>query len=155
MTRSQFAALRGSEDDNKQFPSRLNKTVGPMSKTLDILSQTLRILCAIALLSVGLVHKPPEMRTGQDVAVVLALPDGTIPSLCLPGAVTREGQQTARHGGGCDACIISAAVILPRPADAAGVRLMPPGEILRPDRARFDAPPVIIASAAPRAPPHA
>ena len=153
--RSQFAALRGPEDDNKQFLSRFHKTDGPMSKTLNLLSQTLRILCAVALLSVGFAHRPPELRSGQEVADVLALPDGTIPSLCLPGAVTRQGQENARHGGNCDACVLYASIALPTPGDATGTRLMPPGEIIRPDRARFEAPPVIIANAAPRAPPAA
>jgi len=123
-----------------------------MSKPFNLLTQTLRILCAVALLSVGLAHKPPVLVAAEVITEIQALPDGTVPQLCLPGGIIDESKGLSVHGT-CDACIIAAAILLPTPVDQAGMRLLPPGEIIRPDRARFDASPVLMANAAPRAPP--
>lgn len=123
-----------------------------MSKSFNLLSQTLRILCAVALLSVGFAHKPPVIPVAQVVSEVLPLPDGTLPSLCLPGVIADDSKGTMVHGT-CDACIIASAILVPTPVAHSGERLLPAGEIIRPDRARFDASPVLMANAAPRAPP--
>ena len=123
-----------------------------MRKSFNLLTQTLRILCAVALLSVGFAHKPPVLVAAEVITELQALPDGTVPQLCLPGTIADESKGLSVHGT-CDACIIAAAILLPTPIDEAGMRLLPSGEIIRPDRARFDASPVLIDNAAPRAPP--
>ena len=123
-----------------------------MRKSFNLLTQTLRILCAVALLSVGFAHKLPVLVAAEVITELQALPDGTVPQLCLPGTIADESKGLSLHGA-CDACIIASASLVPSPVDRSGMRLLPPGEIIRPDRARFDAAPVLIANAAPRAPP--
>ncbi|MBB4105598.1 hypothetical protein [Allorhizobium borbori] len=119
------------------------------------ISQFVRILCAVALLSVGFGHRVPDVRAVEFVATAYALPDGSLPDLCLTlGDKDASGQFHYRDGS-CDACLISGAITLPQPAAEVGPRPMPQGFVLRPDRARFDAPPVLISEAAPRAPPRA
>ena len=119
------------------------------------ISQFVRILCAVALFSVGFSHRMPEVRAADFVAAAYALPDGSLPDLCLTkGSKDADGQFHYRDGS-CDACLISGAIVLPRPMAEAGARPMPQDNALRPDRARFDAPPVLISEAAPRAPPRA
>lgn len=81
-----------------------------------------RILCALALLFAGLVHKPPT-ATAASAAIsdaMLAnyiLPDGTMPVLCLPSQLDDTGHQTHELGSPCDVCRLSASVILPSPPE--------------------------------------
>ncbi|MCJ7995302.1 hypothetical protein J5N58_14040 [Rhizobium cremeum] len=117
------------------------------------ISQFLRILCAIALFSVGFAHRVPDVQATEIVAAAIALPDGTVPDLCLAGSRGGIGKDGYSLNRSCEACLISAAMVLPLPAEEAGDRPMPHETVLRPDRARFDAPPVLISKAAPRAPP--
>lgn len=114
-----------------------------------------RILCALALLAVGFAHKPPVIQQTTFTSAELALytlPDGTLPDLCLTdkdGGGTHHGVA----GTGCEACRITASIVLPCPSDTAGevtrrefARLLPPVE----------APPtrqVLAPNAKPRAPP--
>lgn len=113
----------------------------------------MRILCALALLFVGFAHQP--LAIAETVPLDLAayaLPDGTLPVFCL---TDKDGGQTDKHvhASDCDACRISAATLLPQPADIAGrtiefaavASIRPVAEIL-PRR-------VFHPSAAPRAPP--
>ena len=87
----------------------------------------MRILCALALVFVGFGHQPSAFAADQLSPADLsqyALPDGSLPTLCV--TVTDDSGQT--HGKivhliGCEACSISAAVLLPRPLDVVGVRI--------------------------------
>ncbi|NSY19433.1 DUF2946 family protein [Neorhizobium sp. AL 9.2.2] len=107
-----------------------------------------RILCAIALVVLGLSHQPPALAaTGFDPAdyAEYVLPDGTLPTLCVTSNSNRhdrDGQHHHSQGGktDCEACRISAvAMVPPAPIHAERVFLaqelakypFPVGEITR------------------------
>ncbi len=77
-----------------------------------------RALCTLALLFVGFAHKPAMAAPWLPAATELAqyvLPDGTLPVLCLSsehGKASHDGQD---KGSGCEACRLSASVLLPVP----------------------------------------
>lgn len=84
---------------------------------------TVRIICVLALLFVGFAHKPPVIDSGliplSEIAEYV-LPDGTRPVLCLP---SEDGKSKHDHQGmisGCEACRLTASVILPTPVDISG-----------------------------------
>lgn len=82
----------------------------------------LRILCAVALLSVGFAHQPvaASVPNGFELAEYV-LPDGTMPDLCLDGMVGGQDKHVAPLK--CEACRIGSAMLLPEPADLAGAVL--------------------------------
>ncbi len=84
---------------------------------------TVRTLCALALLFVGFAHQVPAVA-GDDLGPAqlanYVLPDGTLPTLCV--TVTDDSGKAhgkIAHLHGCEACRISASVVLP-PPDVAG-----------------------------------
>jgi len=96
-----------------------------MQHRLDRIEQWLvRILCTIALVFVGLAHQVPAVAENDLSPAALAqyvLPDGTLPTLCV--TVTDDsGKEHGKiaHLNPCEACRISAAVVLPQPADLTG-----------------------------------
>lgn len=114
----------------------------------------LRMLCAIALLSVGFAHKVPAGVADQTSAFELAafaLPDGTMPDICLSDGHT--GDQDHSYAGDCEACRLSATILLPDPADTVGRRMAVYREL------SFAARPITVRrlvlspNASPRAPP--
>lgn len=95
-----------------------------MERHMKIAEQwAVRILCALALLFVGFAHQVPErVSTGLDLSkfAEYILPDGTLPSLCI---TVKEGDSQKHHksaSSNCEACRISASVLLPVPADVDG-----------------------------------
>ncbi|WP_092574727.1 hypothetical protein [Rhizobium lusitanum] len=77
-----------------------------------------RILCAMALLSVGFAHQPIVAVADEISPIELAqyrLPDGSFPVLC----VTYKDADGKVHGKaftpGCEACRIASAAVLPAP----------------------------------------
>jgi hypothetical protein len=86
-----------------------------------------RIVCALALVFVGFAHQVPALADDDLGPVALAryvLPDGTVPTLCV--TVTDDtGKEHGKiaHLHGCEACRISASVLLPTPADAVGAHV--------------------------------
>ncbi|NLS01550.1 hypothetical protein HGP17_32350 [Rhizobium sp. P38BS-XIX] len=86
-----------------------------------------RILCAIALVFVGYAHQVPALAASELSPAELAqyvLPDGTLPTLCVTvddGSGKEHGK--IAHLNGCEACRISASVVLPTPADVVGARV--------------------------------
>ncbi|WGD28834.1 hypothetical protein AncyloWKF20_13650 [Ancylobacter sp. WKF20] len=70
----------------------------------------LHLLCAVALLLVGSVHQLPARAAGAPASIDLseyALPDGTVPVLCL--SPSDDGSSSGiPHGHGCDACRLAA-----------------------------------------------
>lgn len=91
-----------------------------------------RILCVLALVCLAFAHRPPAIGglAGPSAVQVdlsqYALPDGTLPVLCHPAA--GDGHTDHKKvASGCEACRISAALLLPEPAKAAQVRF---GQIL-------------------------
>lgn len=70
----------------------------------------LRIICAVALLFLGLAHRPAVvMAQAGPLELTYQLPDGTAPDLCVPQGTDR---QVVTYPA-CDACRLSASVILP------------------------------------------
>ncbi len=108
----------------------------------------LRILCAVALLSVGFAHRPASAdEPGVFELAQYVLPDGTMPDICLNDRVAgRTGHVTPTK---CEACRIGGGLLMPEPADLTGTALafrhaaaLPPvEEALRPRRDRPGAPP--------------
>ncbi|MBW9054804.1 hypothetical protein [Rhizobium mesosinicum] len=99
-----------------------------MQLRLDRIEQWLvRILCTIALVFVGLAHQGPAVAEDALSPAALAqyvLPDGTLPTLCVT-VVDDSGKEHGKiaHLNPCEACRISAAVMLPQPADVTGARI--------------------------------
>ncbi|WP_454856022.1 hypothetical protein [Rhizobium binxianense] len=86
-----------------------------------------RMLCALALVFVGFAHQAPALADGEFGPAELALhalPDGTLPTLCvtIPDTSGKDRHDKA-HSHGCEACRISASTLLPVPADVAGARM--------------------------------
>eukprot|EP01036_Dinobryon_divergens_P037660 gene37660-biopygen29824 len=88
--------------------------------------RAIRIICVVALVLLGLAHRPPvpavPTLTPAEVAL-LTLPDGTLPELCLPGTDQDGKSKSHAMASDCEACRISANVVLPPPADLVGIRL--------------------------------
>ncbi|MBB4576085.1 DUF2946 family protein [Rhizobium lentis] len=89
----------------------------------------LRILCAVALVFVGIAHQAPAAAAAAFDPAELAqyvLPDGTLPTLCVTVAdesgtdKSGTGEHDKAHSHGCEACRIGAATLLPAPTDVAG-----------------------------------
>ncbi|EJC82761.1 hypothetical protein Rleg4DRAFT_4490 [Rhizobium leguminosarum bv. trifolii WSM2297] len=84
----------------------------------------LRILCAAALVVVGLAHQAPVAAASDFGPAELAqymLPDGTLPTLCVTVTdQSDQGQHDKAHSHGCEACRIGASTLLPAPVDVAG-----------------------------------
>ncbi len=124
-----------------------------MSKTTMGRAMWVRVVCAVALVCVGLAHKPPVVGPAAAAPVELtqyAFPDGTLPVLCLPGDEDGTGGDGSNL---CAACRLTADIVLPAPGEA--------GEWLSPPAAR-GVPPlrfeafhrrVLPPNASPRAPP--
>jgi hypothetical protein len=81
------------------------------------------LVCAIALMLVGFAHQPPVINTSSGTIDVsqYVLPDGSLPIFCITdngGDEQSRGKMHMVHG--CDACQITASILLPMPADEAG-----------------------------------
>ncbi|MFJ6324672.1 MULTISPECIES: hypothetical protein [unclassified Rhizobium] len=92
--------------------------------TKQIEQWVVRTLCALSLLLVGFAHQVPALPAKQLSPAELAqyiLPDGTLPTLCVT-VIDGAGQEHGKvgHLTGCEACRISASVVLPVPADVVG-----------------------------------
>lgn len=74
-----------------------------------------RLVCVVAVLSLGFAHKPPHLAAAIIESAALQLPDGSYADLCVGEKGTSiPGTHTAR----CDACLLSGSTLLPPPADA-------------------------------------
>lgn len=114
-----------------------------------------RVLCAIALLSVGFAHKPPALDVPDSIALSAhqyVLPDGTLPENCLSlGGGQDDGGLPL--GKDCEACRLSAAAALPGPADTFGAPMPRERERAVPIRAEAFFHQLFPPSAPPRGPP--
>lgn len=82
-----------------------------------------RVLCTLALLFVGFAHEPAVGQQRPIPATELAqyvLPDGTLPGLCLSSRHGKDSHGEGDRRSGCEACRLSAAVLLPAPQHGAG-----------------------------------
>lgn len=112
-----------------------------------------RIVCAVALVCIGLAHKPPLSPPASVSSLELAhyaFPDGTLPVLCLAGDEDGKGGGLS---GPCAACRLTADVVLAAPGEA-GEWMAPPVAHHVP-RLRFAAVKrqLLPPNASPRAPP--
>jgi len=119
------------------------------------LAPLLHILCACALLFVASVHKAPSVRlaaAGGIDSTQYALPDGTLPVICLSNADDGGDAGAGTISTGCEACRLTAlpdapvAPLLYRPAE---YRI-----VARPKRAETAlVSPLLFYRTPPRAPP--
>ncbi|PPJ45065.1 hypothetical protein C0075_04635 [Rhizobium sp. KAs_5_22] len=126
-----------------------------MRRSGSTLQVVVRALCVIALLAVGFSHRAPSFASPALSAAEVAamtLPDGSVPELCLPGDMDDGKAQSGFNH--CEACLISASVLLPAPADVTGKRLPAVVEVLLPPRVEAFYRQLFPPNAAPRAPPH-
>ncbi|MBV2183422.1 MAG: hypothetical protein KUL88_02615 [Rhizobium sp.] len=115
----------------------------------------IRALCVVALLAVGFGHRTPALAFPQfsaEDAAAMTLPDGTLPELCLP--VDGQAGKGQFRAAPCDACVISASVLLPTPSDITGRRLPAASAVQLPPRVEAFYRQLFPPNAAPRAPPH-
>lgn len=116
--------------------------------------------CMLALFAVGFAHKVPSVSasplTPSEIAAY-TLPDGTLPVLCISDQALSDHDQDHKHkpDSGCEACRISASILLPLPADTVGLlakleRTLTFPRLQEPLVARLFPP-----NSAPRAPPSA
>ncbi|WP_455854123.1 hypothetical protein [Ensifer canadensis] len=85
------------------------------------MQQVMRMFCAMAVLLLGFAHPAPAGATALSATerAQFALPDGSLPDLCLPTAADDDGNgKQLSHSHFCGACRVFWAH-LPAPADAA------------------------------------
>ncbi len=84
----------------------------------------LHMLCACAMLLVASVHQPPTIRLaasqGSDLFDLsdYALPDGSLPVICLTDSGESGDPAKVKHRSGCEACRLTAAPALLAPSNA-------------------------------------
>lgn len=116
----------------------------------------MRILCAIALLFVGLSHKPPTVHASTFTPAELAaytLPDGTLPVLCLPSQDETGKSNSHDLGNGCEACRLMSATLLPEPPTVGGIAVLHTPDRYIPRRNEAFYRQLFPPNAPPRAPP--
>ncbi|MBR0555371.1 hypothetical protein J5J10_06725 [Ciceribacter sp. L1K23] len=85
-----------------------------MGKTIAMVGTMTRLLCAIAMLSLGLAHTPPRVALAAFDTAALLLPDGTYADLCIGDeGLPHPGHDMAK----CEACLIGGSTLLPLPDD--------------------------------------
>jgi hypothetical protein len=93
-----------------------------MAQRISRLAMATRLIAAFALLIIGFAHQPIIANPLALQFAAYTLPDGTLPVFCL----TDDGSQPAKdgkgaiHDHGCDACRLSASVLLPTPPGLSG-----------------------------------
>ncbi|MDZ7874047.1 MAG: hypothetical protein U5N27_13435 [Rhizobium sp.] len=119
------------------------------------MAKLVRIICAIALLCVGFAHKTPVIESAIPLSELASytLPDGTIPILCLPSQDDSGKHHSNDRGTGCEACRLSASIILPAPADSIGQAIVVGAEIQLPVRHEAFYRQLFPPNASPRGPP--
>ncbi|MBX2833296.1 MAG: hypothetical protein KTR23_19385 [Rhodospirillales bacterium] len=124
-----------------------------MSALRSQLQVTVRILCVIALVLVGFSHKLIASSPNASVDITAyALPDGTLPFLCI-GGQSSDSDANAALFASCEFCRISTAVVLPDniavPERVSFVTTIPPATPARVESRK----PAPATPATPRAPP--
>lgn len=115
-----------------------------------------RILCALALLFVGFAHKVPMLDEASLQSIELSqyvFPDGTPHVLCLPGEAGDAEHDHQDFGSGCEACRLSASVLLPTPENTTGWLIRVPADRFVPIRVEAFRRHLLLPNAAPRGPP--
>lgn len=110
----------------------------------------LHILCAVTLLAFGFAHRPPATQIDAMQLAPYALPDGTVPSICLAGGTDYPHPF---FGGGCEACRMAASILLPTPCGSVGQPLLREVATLGPAITPPEIRRMLQPHATPRAPP--
>ena len=77
-----------------------------------------RLIGALALVFVAFAHRvPPATASALPDAAAYAFPDGSIPVICVTSPIEEPHGQG--HALSCDACLVSASVLLPQPTGLA------------------------------------
>ena len=119
-------------------------------------SRAVRLVCMLALVMVGFAHKPVMAEAPFAVQfAAYVLPDGTLPTLCI----TDDGRQKSKPGDvvmdrGCDACRLSATVLLPTPPQVGAATLIYSYEAPLFERQVYLVQRLYPPSSGPRAPPY-
>lgn len=113
------------------------------------------MLCALALVFVAFAHQPVSAASAQPDLSAYTLPDGTLPVLCLTDSGDTDHHKSAWHGNGCEACRLSASVILPVPPAASDQKIEPLQSLAIKREAALIARHAYPPSAPPQAPPFA
>ncbi|WP_312362267.1 hypothetical protein [Ensifer sp.] len=118
-------------------------------------AKTVRILCAIALLCLGLAHKPPVIGAPAPGGLLAeyVLPDGTLSSACTPGHDEGEDHKSLDRGNGCEACRITQSISLALPADRCGQKVEVASDVQFPVRRNVLHARLVAPSALARGPP--
>lgn len=86
--------------------------------------KAVRLLSAVALILLAFAHKPVVVAQYSPAELAaFALPDGSLPVLCLPSGAEHDDGKYA-HDAPCDACRISSASLLAVPECDFGPRLL-------------------------------
>jgi hypothetical protein len=115
-----------------------------------------RILCALALILVGFAHKTPVLDGASIRSAELSqyvFPDGTPHVLCLPGEAGDAEHDHPDFGSSCEACRLSASVLLPTPENTTGWLIRLPADRLVPIRVETFSRLLLLPNAGPRGPP--
>ncbi|MFY7776993.1 MAG: hypothetical protein ACOVQ8_01835 [Elstera sp.] len=92
-----------------------------------LLAHVMRLLCAVAVLWGGFAKSLPAVQSQNSAAdlILYALPDGSLPPLCLPGTTDdgQTGKKMAAHL--CDLCLLGASAFLSGPVQGA-LLVVPP-----------------------------
>ncbi|MBB4954897.1 uncharacterized protein (UPF0264 family) [Agrobacterium vitis] len=114
----------------------------------------------IALFAVGFAHKAPVASASPLSISELAaytLPDGSLPVLCISDQAVSDHDQDHKHkaNGGCEACRISASILLALPTDTASLLVKLDRKLTLPRRQDALVVRLFPPNTAPRAPPSA
>lgn len=91
-----------------------------MSRNHTPIGIALRLFCAALVVALGFAHRPMAAPAVPMEMAAYMLPDGTLPILCLPEH--QHDPSGKDMGPRCEACRISAAILLPAaPCDAIAV----------------------------------
>lgn len=128
-----------------------------MSRRLSSAQQWLvRTTCAIALLLVAFAHKPVVLdhpRISASELSQYALPDGTLPVLCLTLEGGKANHDGHNLGSGCEACRLTASILLPVRTDVAGMPILHQVDTDLPRSVKVFRRHLFTLSTAPRGPP--
>ena len=127
-----------------------------MTDSASNMMKGVRVICALALLLVGFAHKAPvpdgaSIRSAELSQYVF--PDGTAHVLCLPGEAGDAEHDHPDFGSGCEACRLSASVLLPTPENTTGWLIRLQADRFVPIRVETFSRPLLLPNAAPRGPP--
>lgn len=93
-----------------------------MAQRISRLAAAIRLIAALALLMIGFAHQPVVANPLALKFAAYTLPDGTLPFFCLndDGSQPVKDSKGIVHDHSCDACRLSASVLMPTPPDLSG-----------------------------------